>query len=1329
MSKKDSTSSSQTTIPPEVLARYNAVNTVASNVAQTPYQQYSTDPNAYVAPLTQTQQAGITNTNQYAGAAQPYYGAATGLTLAGAGPANLSQLNTNAYMSPYMQDVVRTQLAAQSNQNAQQSSALQGQQIQAGAFGGDRAGIGQANLAYQQNLANQQSLANTLQSGYTQAQNTAVQQQGAQLGAQQANLSRLLGAGNQLGTLGTNAQAAGLQGAQAQLQAGGVQQQTQQAGLTALANQFQQAQSYPFQTAQFLANIAEGTGALSGQSTTTTQPGSFFSDERLKEDIHQIGETYDGQKIIRYRYKGSPDTHVGLSAQDVEKHHPEAVGESHGYKTVDYDEATRSAAKRGHYYSGGLVPSSQGGMVNAGHMGEGYADGGAPAPAAAAAGDAGGGLGGLPFLGGNFNPSALAGLMPGGSSYNPAIGATGYDMPVGGFAGLMNQSFAPPQMQTPSDFALLNPVKSGIAGQSGITPEQYKAMFSAVLPKAPTVDAKPATGLVGSDYGGGGEGAGSMAGDRMASQSANADAGYGPSGTPNTAGQANRGGRIHRDTGGGLMPYGGLSYVPQFQPQQRQMLKPADAPQKQSSGLQDLTQTAATGLNLDKMYQSANDPKSGLGQAASWLGKQFASGGGVDPYDQSGNPTGVAGEVGLHIPNNPPAHSMMAPSGGGGGGGGGGNPLGTLASLASLAALFNRGGRAGYGLGGGPDNSDVAPPGWDSYDAVVRGEKNNTPPGPRYPNAPAGFTTAADYNGPLPEVTYGPTKTGVVPTPAQAPASQDSYVDGQYVAPEVAAELAQQNVNPKDATGLGDTWFGRLVSRVVPDASTAQSSSREYQGKVLGLTGEALQRFINNPPQYTSAAPAVPAAPAVTDTTAATAASSSTPPPPPVAAAPRNATGPAPVPEQYVQERKAVAAPGTDNTPAAPGSEPVTGTTPPASTGLIPMPPTGTAPTAPTGIAPTQGNFVSRNQDWLVPLLSGLGTMASSPSRYLGAALLQGVGGAAGAYENVQNQQIKRAQEEAVTRLRNVEAARNAIFNAPGPNALTTNPNGKVVLKPYSPGIPVYTGENTQSPNVGPANIQPPAIASIPKIPGVNYTGATRTAAQSDNFTPTRYDEDKLLSADYQKTVLHAEQSAQDNKQSTQELVAQLANTGSPNFLDTPGFGFESRAKATSALNTIAKAMNLGDQYFGTGAEQQDITSKINTLSAQLRAVGANERSLGALNALRGATPNLNLDPVAAATLASLAASEQQRVLDKANFLRQYRQDATSGSLLNADSEFEKANPRGKYTQEAAKITQAMLDPRFGPAIKKIASGGISSERIDQFFGIPGMGRYFPSPN
>ena len=500
---KGGSSTQSVSIPPEVMARYNAVNARAENVAATPFTPYSNDPNAFVADLTSSQKAGISNINALQGAATPdvqegqglqrqgiqtattgqnqanaidqaalqgisqaqqqgtaynqaagknifnamdsaapymnqmgqltqqglgqgqqYLGGATDLTrqaiatgqqyanqaqpyytgaLQAAQPMNYAAqnylqqgtqaVNPNAldysqYMNPFMGNVVQAQQALQAQENAQQRSAMQGKAIQSGAFGGDRAGIEQANLARQQSLANQATLANLLQSGYGQAQAMAQQQQGVGLGAAQANraaqqqaaaqaaalgqqqyaqnlglgqglaalgqqqygqalgtgaqinqlgqagFQQNLGAGAQLGQLGQNLYAQnigqgqaiqglgnqqftqGLQGsqaaagigqnifgnaaqtagitqaggmnignlglqnqaaqiaaAQAQMAAGQQQQQTQQAGKTALYNQYLQQQGYPFQTAQFLANIAEGTGALSGSTTNAARTG------------------------------------------------------------------------------------------------------------------------------------------------------------------------------------------------------------------------------------------------------------------------------------------------------------------------------------------------------------------------------------------------------------------------------------------------------------------------------------------------------------------------------------------------------------------------------------------------------------------------------------------------------------------------------------------------------------------------------------------------------------------------------------------------------------------------------------------------------------------------------------------------------------------------------------------------------------------------------------------------------------------------------------------------------------------------------------------------
>lgn len=67
----------------------------------------------------------------------------------------------------------------------------------------------------------------------------------------------------------------------------------------------------------------------------------MMSDRRLKEDITQIGEAFDGTPIYRYRLKGSPQWQIGFMADEVEAHAPDAVATNeHGFKMVDYKRAT-----------------------------------------------------------------------------------------------------------------------------------------------------------------------------------------------------------------------------------------------------------------------------------------------------------------------------------------------------------------------------------------------------------------------------------------------------------------------------------------------------------------------------------------------------------------------------------------------------------------------------------------------------------------------------------------------------------------------------------------------------------------------------------------------------------------------------------------------------------------------------------------------------------------------------------------------------------------------------------------------------------------------------
>lgn len=377
--------------PPQVLANYQDLVNRAQTVANTPYQSYqgqivpdfttsqlnafdALDQSGNVAPQYYNQAAsylnaganpnGISNANtsQYvspfavagasgamgAGQGLAGYGMAAGQNIANygnnagnnianyasgigaAGPQlqQYNQQNLQQFLNPYTQNVIDTTGANIDRSNAVQSNNLTGSAIQAGnAFGGDRAGVAQAELARNQALAKNQTMAGLESAGFTNAQQafntnnaqalagqqTALggigqgaalglgaqtsgaqlglsgQQAGGQLGlagaqlgtsatqnAQQLALQQQqaqLSAGNSLGNLGGSALQSYLAAANAQLQGGNQQQAQAGANLQVPYQQFLQQQAYPFQTTQFLGNTIMGTGSASGGTSQTTSPG------------------------------------------------------------------------------------------------------------------------------------------------------------------------------------------------------------------------------------------------------------------------------------------------------------------------------------------------------------------------------------------------------------------------------------------------------------------------------------------------------------------------------------------------------------------------------------------------------------------------------------------------------------------------------------------------------------------------------------------------------------------------------------------------------------------------------------------------------------------------------------------------------------------------------------------------------------------------------------------------------------------------------------------------------------------------------------------------
>lgn len=348
-------SQTTTTAPnPQAAADYTQLLQQAQGVASTPYQAYTGE---LTAPVNSQQQQGIGNINAAAGQAQPAVNQALGIAGAAANPLTTQQIQN--YQNPYTQDVVNATQAQFNNQNAQGQEAVTGNTIASGALGGNRSGIAAANLANQQQLAQAPTIAGLYSNSYNQGLATA---------AQQYQQNPLAAAGS-IANFGVSGQNAALSGAGAQLGAGTLEQQTQQAADTANYGQYAQAQAYPFQTEQWLAGL-EGSIAPGLGSTTTGPPPNMtgqilgagvagtalaLSDRRAKKNVHKVGSLNDGQPIYRYQYHGSDEWHIGPIAQEVEKHHPHAVHEGvGGVKYVDLKAATDDSIHKAN--GGGVVP-------------------------------------------------------------------------------------------------------------------------------------------------------------------------------------------------------------------------------------------------------------------------------------------------------------------------------------------------------------------------------------------------------------------------------------------------------------------------------------------------------------------------------------------------------------------------------------------------------------------------------------------------------------------------------------------------------------------------------------------------------------------------------------------------------------------------------------------------------------------------------------------------------------------------------------------------------------------------------------------------------------
>ena len=203
------------------------------------------------------------------------------------------------FMNPFTEDVIAATQADIARQGQMQQNQLGGQAVGAGAFGGSRQGIAQAEIA--RNVMDQQARtgAQLRSQGFQQAQNLAQQQ--ASQALRQAQLTGQLGQttgalGAQIGQLGTQTAALGQLGQQLNVQdvntllgIGGLQQQQGQRQLDiARANELAQ-EALPFQRVGFLSDIFRGVPALQQTTSRMTTPPPSRGSQLLGLGIAGLG--------------------------------------------------------------------------------------------------------------------------------------------------------------------------------------------------------------------------------------------------------------------------------------------------------------------------------------------------------------------------------------------------------------------------------------------------------------------------------------------------------------------------------------------------------------------------------------------------------------------------------------------------------------------------------------------------------------------------------------------------------------------------------------------------------------------------------------------------------------------------------------------------------------------------------------------------------------------------------------------------------------------------------------------------------------------------------
>lgn len=185
-----------------------------------------------------------------------------------------------SYMNPYLEAALQPQLRTAKEQAEQQRMATAGRLAQAGAYGGSRQAIMEAEG--QKNL--NQLLSDITGKGYASAFDAAQKQRMADIEAGRQGLAAQTAATQALANIGGQEATYGLQNLQQQLAGGATQRDIEQQGLTADYNQYLRELAYPREQLEFQRQMISGLPVASA-SYYQPAPSAFSSSVGGAQDM------------------------------------------------------------------------------------------------------------------------------------------------------------------------------------------------------------------------------------------------------------------------------------------------------------------------------------------------------------------------------------------------------------------------------------------------------------------------------------------------------------------------------------------------------------------------------------------------------------------------------------------------------------------------------------------------------------------------------------------------------------------------------------------------------------------------------------------------------------------------------------------------------------------------------------------------------------------------------------------------------------------------------------------------------------------------------------